>query len=132
MSNSSKTTLSRSISHLFRFMLLFDINRFQILEVSEQTVKACIGWADDDSPYYNENEEIQNIEWNIQKFENIEDALTLAEYLIDNNLISIDKISIDENELYKRLGWEKDKYDAALKTLLSIKVDMVDEEKKTD
>ena len=120
------------VGYLFRFMQLFEINRFKILEISEQTIKAKIGWPDDDTPDYNEDEETQEIEWDIQEYSNIEDALKVAEFLIDNRFLSGDKISIDQNELFQRIGWEKDRYDAALKTLLSIRVEMADEGKRTD
>ena len=79
-----------------------------------------------------EDEEVQDIEWDVQYFDNLEDALELAEYLIDNKLVRSDKVTIDREELFNRISWENDKYDAAINTLLSIKVDMLDEGRKTD
>ncbi len=123
---------TRIISYLFRFMMIFDINRFWILNASETFVKARVGWADDGVPDYDEDEEVQDIEWAVQHFENFEDALEIAEYLIDNKLVRGDKVTIDKEELFNRISWKKDKYDAAINTLLSIKVDMLDDGRKTD
>jgi len=123
---------TRTISYLFRFMLIFEINRFWIFSVSEQTVKARIGWADDGAPDYDEDEEVQDIEWDVQDFDNFEDALEISEFLIDHKLMLNDRIKIDMEQLFNRIGWEKDRYDAAINTLLSVKVDMMDEGKKTD
>ena len=123
---------ARIISYVFRFMLIFDINRFWILDVSETSVKARVGWGDDGAPDYDEDEEVQDIEWAVQPFENLEDALEIAEYLIDNKLVRGDKITIDKEALFKRISWDRDKYDAAIDTLLSIKIDMLDNGRKTD
>ena len=123
---------TRMIGYLFRFMLIFEINRFWIFSASETSIKARVGWADDGVSDYDEDEEVQDIEWNVQHFNNLEDALELAEYLIDNTLMRSDKITIDREELFNRISWKKDKYDAAINTLLSIKVDMLDEGRKTD
>ncbi len=123
---------TRAISYLFRFMLIFEINRFWIFSVSETTVKARIGWADDGAPDYDENEEVQDIEWDVQDFNNFEDALEISEFLIDHKLMKNDKVTIDREALFNRIGWEKDRYDAAINTLLSVKVDMLDKDKKTD
>lgn len=123
---------SRAISYLFRFMLIFKINRFWIFSASERTVKARVGWADDGTPDYDEDEEVQDIEWDVQDFDNFEDALILSELLIDQKLMSNDRITIDVDELFNRIDWERNRYDAAVNTLLSVKVDMLDEGKKTD
>ncbi|VAW89997.1 hypothetical protein MNBD_GAMMA18-1386 [hydrothermal vent metagenome] len=123
---------SRVISYLFRFMLIFEINRFWIFSASERTVNARVGWADDGTPDYDEDEEVQDIEWDVQDFDNFEDALKLSELLIDQKLMLNDRITIDVDELFNRIGWERDRYDAAVNTLLSVKIDMLDEGKKTD
>ena len=123
---------SRVISYLFRFMLIFEINRFWIFSASERTVNARVGWTDDGTPDYDEDEEVQDIEWDVQDFDNFEDALKLSELLIDQKLMLNDRITIDVDELFNRIGWERDRYDAAVNTLLSVKIDMLDEGKKTD
>lgn len=121
-----------AISYLIRFMLIFEINRFWIFSASDRIVKGRVGWADDGAPDYDEEEEVQEIEWDVQDFSNIEDALELSEFLIDQKLMSNDRIRINKEDLFDRIGWEKDRYDAAVNTLLSIKVDMLDEDRKTD
>lgn len=123
---------TRTVSYLFRFMLLFGINRFWILDVSENVVKGRVGWGDDGTPNYDEDEEVQDIEWDVQDFDNFEDALEISEFLIDKHLMLSDKITIDRGELSKQVGWESSRYDAAVNTLLRVKVDMLDEGKKTD
>ena len=123
---------TRIVSYLFRFMLIFGINRFWMFSASEKNIKARIGWADDGTPDYDEDEEVQDIEWDVQSFDSFEDALQISEFLIDNKLMLNDKVTIDNVELFNRLGWEKDRYDTAINTLLSIRVDMLDDGRKTD
>lgn len=123
---------TRIISYLFRFMLIFGISRFWIFSASEKKIKARIGWADDGAPDYDEDEEVQDIEWGVQHLDFFEDALQISEFLIDEKLMLNDKVTIESEELFNRLGWEKDRYDAAINTLLSIKVDMLDDGRKTD
>ncbi|MFT5319625.1 MAG: hypothetical protein ACI8RA_002906 [Chlamydiales bacterium] len=120
------------VSNLFRFMLIFEINRFTLLNTSESIIMARIGWGNDGSPDYDEEDEVQDIEWDIQSSVFIEDALKMAEFLINNQLIHSDKIMIDKRELSKRIGWANKRFEEALKTLLDIRVDMVDEGKRTD
>ena len=126
------SSTTRMISYLFRFMLIFEINRFWIFSASDGSIRARVGWADDGTPDYDEDEEVQDIEWSVQCFDNFEDALELSEYLIDNKLMRSDKVTIDSEELLNRISWGKDRYDAAINTLLSIKVDMLDDNRKTD
>lgn len=122
----------RAISCLFRFMLVFEINRFWIFDASEETIKARVGWADDGSVDYDENEEVQDIEWKVQGFQNFDDALEISSFLVDNKLMLNDKIIIDSEGIFNRMGWEKNRCNAAINTLLSVKVDMLDKGKKTD
>lgn len=123
---------ARMVSNLFRFMMIFEINRFWIFRVTESSIKARVGWADDGVPDYDEDEEVQDIEWDLQYYNNFDDALEIAEYLIDNKLMRNDKVVIDREELFSRISWEKERYDAAIDTLLSIKVYMLDGGRKTD
>lgn len=127
---------SNSVSNLFRFMLLFDINRFELFKEDSLNISAKVGWADEGEPDYNENEAIQNIEWEVQLFENIDDALVLSEVLRDYKLIDIDKIKVSPEALYdkakKVTTWNLKRYEDALNTLLKFKVDMIDNDIKTD
>ena len=120
------------LGYLFRFMYLFKIDRFKILEVTNKKINVQVGWPDDGSLYYEEDEEVQEIEWDVQEFSNIEDALLLAEFIYDNNLIDIDKIIISPEELLKKIQWNEKRFELALGTLLNIKVDMIDDGKKSD
>ncbi|MBO6518567.1 MAG: hypothetical protein JJ900_16860 [Rhodospirillales bacterium] len=123
---------TRSISCLFRFMLVFGIDRFEIIDVSATTIKARVGWPDDGVPDYDAEEEVQDIEWEIQALEPTDDALTLAEYLIDEGLMCSDRIMIGRDQLSARIGWSPLKFDAAIQSLLNMKVDMQDDGRKTD
>lgn len=131
MSNMKKVSV-KYLGYLFRFMYLFKIDRFKILEVTNKKINVQIGWPDDGSLYYEEDEEVQEIEWDVQEFSNIEDALLLAEFIYDNNLIDIDKIIISPEELLKKIQWNEKRFELALGTLLNIKVDMIDDGKKSD
>jgi len=117
---------------LFKFMSLFGINRFKILTLDSKTIKAQVGWPDDGTENYDENEEVQDILWHIQDDESIEDALTLGKFLLDNKLIANDKIVVDYEILQSKINWDSRKFDTALQTLLSIKVSMLDDDKETD
>ena len=122
----------KNVILLFRFMLSFQINRFEVLKSNEKRIVALVGWGDDGTPHYDRNEEEQEIEWDVQIFENIDDALTISEYLFDKGLLRNDKISIERDLLYKRIGWDRNRFDLAINTLLDIKVDMLDEGRKSD
>lgn len=123
----------KAIRRLFQFMLLFGINRFSYFESTQKVVRAQIGWGDGGSEDYDADEEVQNIEWEIQHFENIEDALKIACYLSDNNLVDLDKIILSKEELFERVKWKEQKrFNEAIETLLSIKVDIIDDGRKTD
>lgn len=122
----------RIIGNLFRFMLIFKIDKFWIISVSDNSIKARIGWPDDGIPDYDPDDEVQDIEWQVQHFDNIEDALSIVEYLIDNKLIKSDRISIDYETLFTHMSWERARYMAAVNTLLSLRVDMLDDGKKVD
>lgn len=127
---------TRDTARLFRYMLLFDIDRFELYDDNKSVINACVGYPDDGSDDYDKNEEIQNIQWTIQNFSNIDDALCVADVLRDNEYIYSDKITISENALHKecdvRYGWDLSRFEKALDTLLKIRVDMIDDGKKTD
>ena len=128
----NKEIPTKFINYLFRYMLIFKIDKFFLFDVTNKTIKARVGWPDEGLPYYDENEEVQDIEWDVQYFENIEDALFLVEVILDNQAISLDKIIMPTEELRNKTGWNITKFEAALNTLLEIEVDMVDEGKRSD
>lgn len=113
-------------------MNIFGINRFRVYSADSKTIRAQVGWPDDGSDDYDETEEVQDILWHIQDDESMEDALALGEFIREKNLISIDKISVDYELLQSKVNWESKKFDAALNTLLSIRVSMLDDGEETD
>jgi hypothetical protein len=128
----NKKIPTKFINYLFRYMLVFEIDKFILLGVTNKTIKARVGWPDEGLPDYDENEEAQDIEWDIQHFDNIEDALFLVEVIRDNQAIKGDKIIMPLEEIRNKTGWGTSKFESALKTLLEMKVDMVDEGRRTD
>lgn len=117
---------------LHRFMNLFGINRFKIFLANSKIIRAQVGWPDDGSDEYEEAEEVQDIVWHIQDCESMDDALTLGEFIRDNKLISIDKVIVDYEILQSKINWESKKFDAALNTLISIRVSRLDNGEETD
>lgn len=64
----------------------------------------------------------------------IKDSILLINYIIENNLIEGDKISISESELIENLlnkNWKKDIIKEALEYLLNLDIRMVDEGEET-
>ena len=123
---------SEDIVNLFRFMRLFRINRFKIILRNEEIIRAQVGWPDDGSINNDEVTEVQDIEWKIVRENSMGRALDLGEFILDNNLIAIDKVIIGQKELQDKIGWNADEFSSALDMLLSIKVYMLDGEEKTD
>ncbi|PJZ66817.1 hypothetical protein CH371_01570 [Leptospira wolffii] len=123
---------AKYIVQLFRFMLLFKIDRFYIKNVTENSIRAIVGWPDDGLHIYDADEEIQEIEWEIQNISGIEDALVLAEVIISEEKIDIDRLDEDIVSLQTILEWDDIRFNNALESLLAIKVDMIDDDEKTD
>ncbi|MGB7304139.1 MAG: hypothetical protein WBD13_07665 [Burkholderiaceae bacterium] len=123
---------SHAVGQLFRFMWLFEINRFTVFSASEKTIRAKIGWPDDGRDDYAEEEEVQEIEWRVQNIDHFDLAMELADFLADNDLMATDKITVGHAELLEKTGWDAQKLDSAVSALLSIRVDMIDDGEKTD
>ena len=113
-------------------MLLFKIDRFQLLECNQKYIRAVVGWPDDGRPDYDPLEETQEIIWYLQSFDNEADLHKLIELLIDNGYMYSDKISVCEASLQSKCEWDDEKFSNALCSLLNFRVDMVDDGKKTD
>lgn len=122
----------KNVCRLFRFMLQFGIDRFQILAASENTVQAAVGWPDEGQLGYDPEEERQEIVWDVQNLEFIDDALELLEIAFSQGCFDSDKLSVPEDDLFHLTGWERNKFNNALQDLLRIRVDMVDDKKNTD
>ncbi|WP_444885136.1 hypothetical protein [Microbulbifer sp. PSTR4-B] len=113
-------------------MLQFEIDRFQILEVTENKIRAIVGWPSEGQLDYDPNEEIQEIVWNIQRLENIDDALEILEMASSEGFFDSDKLILSIDELWHLTSWERERFDNAIQDLLEIRVDMVDDGRKTD
>lgn len=85
---------------------------------------------------WNDDNETQNFSWVVELEESVLNKLKLlCEYLIKNNFIHGDRITITENELQKRLielGWDSREAQQNIDSLLSVEMKMVDEGEETD
>jgi len=124
--------MSHYVLQLFNFMLLFEIDRFQLLEVNKEYIRAVVGWPDDGRTDYDPLEETQEIIWFFQSFENGEVLQKLIEILIDNKYMRSDKIYISEEKLQGKCEWDDEKFNKAICALLDFRVDMVDDGEKSD
>lgn len=122
----------KNVSRLFRFMVQFGIDRFQIITVSEKEVQAIVGWPDDGQLDYDPDDETQEIVWDIQSLEFIDDALEVLEIAFSNGFFDSDKLNVSENELWELTEWDRNRFDNSLQDLLKVRVDMVDEGRKSD
>lgn len=121
---------------LFLFMKLFDINRFEVISENKENIHACVGYPNDGSIDYDEDEETQEILWEIQKLSNKDDVLRLIEFLCENQLMHSDNIKVSYSELEKKISkdfsWDKIRTENAINNLLNVKVDMIDDNELTD
>jgi len=124
---------SKHINFLFQFFLLFKINRFELINVTDSMIKGIIGWPDQGVLYYDADEEIQHFEWDIHEEYAFHDAIDIMCYLADNQLVSLDKIMISESQLEQNFSsWGKERFASAFDFLLRVRVDMVDDNERTD
>lgn len=128
----NQRVLSKYITRLFRFMLAFGIDRFQILELRNSNIKALVGWPDEGQVHYDPDEETQEILWDIQELDSFEDALYILETAYSKGLFDSDKFLVSEKALFDMVEWDRSRFDQAIKTLLSINVDMLDDGKRSD
>lgn len=119
-------------NQLFRFMTAFGIDRWKLISTSEKSVCAVVGWPDEGQPFYDPEEETQEIRWKIQNLDLINESLGLLERLYSSGHFDSDKITISREQLFIFTQWDKNKLDKVIETLLSIKVDMIDDGEKTD
>lgn len=121
---------------LKRYMELFEIDHFEVLEINELGIRGIVRWDDDGSLYYDESEEIQEIFWKIKEGDNLNEMILLIGYLIEESLIDMDKIIISERELTAKLikdfKWENLKIVKIIRCLGNIEVDMIDDGLVTD
>lgn len=108
----------------------FELFKVKVEKVDEENsiISGVVFWENE--------EEKQEFSWEYAKV-NIDffNVKKIIQYLIDKNLVDIDKINLDKISLVNALKtkeWEVQKIEEGIKELCSIKVDMIDEGKKTD
>lgn len=127
-----KKLMTKYVVRLFRFMLPFGIDRFQVVECNDKSIKAIVGWPDEGQLDYDPEEEVQEIVWDIQDFDFLDDALEIMECAFSEGFFDSDKILISEDELRQLISWDKSRFNNALQDLLKVRVDMVEAGAKTD
>ena len=119
-----------------KIMLLFKVNRIEFLRAESMVIEAVVGWPDEGQPYYDANEERQEVTWHAQAHQLTQDVSMCVEFLVRGSFVRGDRISIDEPQVLLRLmnsfGWELERAKVALTALLSIRIDMIDEGSPTD
>jgi hypothetical protein len=127
---------TRAVSDLFRFLLVFGIDRFTLHREARSRISATIGWPLDNKLEGDEDDETQEIEWDVQTFDNMDDVLAIVEYVRDNNLIKNDRFLIDQGDLLRIICdhyfWDRERFEQALRSLLKFRVDMLDDGEKSD
>ena len=120
-------------SDLQRFLFLFEAIGLEVTSETESTVEATAEFEldpDVDEP----GDQFQEICWTVQL--DLDDALSLAEAAKSSGLLYSDRLTADPEELsmmaHALLGWSGSRADRALRRLLEIRVDMIDDGEKTD
>ncbi len=107
--------------------MIFEIDKFRLLEVSENKICALVGWVDDE-----DDEQLEEVQWNPQTVNNKNDINNIIDFLMKNDLISIDKIEVSKDDLCDRLEWPHNQFKTAIENLLKLEIDRMDGEKKQD
>jgi hypothetical protein len=116
----------------FRFMRLFDITFFSILNINEKTISAIVAWPEDCIKGFPNPDDAQEIEWIKSDASNFDDALALGEHAKENGWIDSDRLCTTPANLQKSLDWPLEKLERAIKILLKIEVKMIDDGKPSD
>ena len=127
-----KNTLTYQIVLFFRFMRLFRISLFSIVEVTSDKIRAIVAWDEDCKNGLPEIEDTQEVLWIIDDDNIIEDAILLGEYAYEANSISLDCLDINKGQIQKCLGWDHSRFQSAFHKLLTIRVKMIDNGKEGD
>ncbi len=123
---------STAVVKLFRFLRLFDITMFSVLEATGEYVRAVVAWEDGCEGGIPVPEEVQEVLWHYGTSPISEDSLLVAEYAYNVDLVHADKPKIDADTVSRALGWNRERVDSAIAELLMIRVDMVDDDEVTD
>ena len=124
--------INTQIVLFFRFMRLFGITEFRLLECQEARIDAMVGWQGASKVPVDEDEEIQAVRWLCLPPERLADALLLGEYAQLVGAIDIDRVSLVPARAQAALQWEPSRFDEAYENLLAIRVPMLDEGTETD
>ena len=127
-----KSSTSKEIVRFYRFMRLFGITLFSILDVKPQRIRAIIAWKDDCAGGLPNCEDTQEVAWDCKSEEAIDDGLDVGEYAYDAGLIESDHITINVDDVRLQFGWETARSEVALRTLLQVRARMIDNGKESD
>ncbi len=126
-----EVSVNKQIVRFFRFMRLFRISFFSLLEMEPHRIRAVIAWEDDCVAGIPDTGDRQEVVWNC--FEaSTDDALEVGEYAYDAGLIASDRIRIDADDIQRQFGWNTARSRAALVMLLQMRVTMIDDGKEGD
>ena len=113
------------IGFLHSFFRIFQA-RIEEFELNGSAISGVISWGD----------EVQQFLWDIPENNNdIENSISLINYLIKNNLIKGDMITISKETLISILlkyGWELSKIENAINYVCSVRVAMINEGQVSD
>ncbi len=123
---------SKQIVSFFRFMRLFRISFFSLLEVKAEKIRALVAWQDDCHDGIPDVENTQEVVWTYGAEKSIEEALDVGEYAYDAGLIKSDRITVEPSDIARQFGWDSSRAVAALDILLQIHVRMIDDGKEGD
>ncbi len=127
----SPTTSSQVVA-LFRFIRLFGVSMISILRVGEKHVEALVAWDDGCHNGVPNQDDVQKVRWAFATTPYLNDALAVGEFAYDMEWIASDNIELDEVELQRALGWDKNRIENAIKTLFKLRVQMIDDGVETD
>lgn len=125
----------RTVSNFFRFLRLFGVDVFVLLEDTEETCTALVGWRKDferSLPTRSELEDLQKVAWTHVASRLTEDALQLGAAAKDGGWLEGDRLTASLEVLSSCLGWDVSRTEAALEHLLSLSARMFDDDQPTD
>ncbi|MDD2601163.1 MAG: hypothetical protein PHO37_18390 [Kiritimatiellae bacterium] len=123
---------STQVVSFFRYMRLFRVTCFSVLRVESECIHAIVAWSEDCSNGIPGSEDVQEVRWNYTSSETVDDALVIGEYAFDKGWITSDKLKLDEGEIQRSLCWDKERVYKALKELMMLRVQMIDDEREVD
>ena len=123
---------SFQIISFFRFMRLFNITMFSLLNIDQEKIYALIAWREDCKAGIPKLEDAQKVCWEIKPELKINDALLIGELAYESGWIYSDKLRIEKNKIQDYTGWTIERISTAVDSLLKLRVHMIDEEEITD